>query len=78
MVTEFEWYPMAEASPEDERGPYLVMGVKGGIYLAPRYEGCRDKSWFRDTRGKHIYTDSVLAWAEIPPLDGEELHRANA
>lgn len=68
-MSEFKWHLMLNERPERGKNDYIVMGVKGGLYLAPRFEGYDDKEWFRDTRGNHHYPSKVLAWAEIPPLE---------
>lgn len=68
-MTEFKWHMMADEMPEKGKRHFIVMGIKGGLYLAPRFEGYGDYVWFRDTRGNHHYPEQVLAWAEIPPLE---------
>ena len=71
-MSEFRWHIMADEMPEKGKKDYLVMGLKGGLYLAPRFEGygaSGDGVWFRDTRGNHHYPDKVLAWAEVPKLE---------
>ena len=71
-MSEFKWHLMADEKPEKGKGDYIVMGPKGGLYLAPRFEGYGndgDEVWFRDTRGNHHYPSEVLAWAEIPTLE---------
>lgn len=73
-MSEFKWHMMAEGMPEKGKKDYLVMGPKGGLYLAPRFEGygeSGDDVWFRDTRGNHHYPDEVLAWAEVPKLEAQ-------
>jgi hypothetical protein len=63
---------MDEKQPEQRENDYIIMGIKGGLYLAPRFEGYGDTDetvWFRDTRGNHHHPSQVLAWAEIPPLE---------
>lgn len=68
----FTWHLMADGWPEKGKNDYIIMGIKGGLYLAPRFEGygdTEDTVWFRDTRGNHHYPAQVLAWAEIPPLE---------
>jgi len=71
----FTWHLMADGWPEKGKNDYIIMGIKGGLYLAPRFEGygdTEDTVWFRDTRGNHHYPAQVLAWAEIPPLEVDE------
>jgi hypothetical protein len=71
-MSEFKWHMMAEEMPEKGKKDYIVMGLKGGLYLAPRFEGygeSGDDVWFRDTRGNLHYPDKVLAWAEVPKLE---------
>lgn len=66
------WHDMKKEFPKFGRRNFLVLGIRGGLYLAPRFErAVRDESyvWFRDTRGNFIYPDKVLAWAEVPPFD---------
>ena len=74
-MSEFRWHIMADEMPEKGKKDYLVMGLKGGLYLAPRFEGhgaSGDDVWFRDTRGNHHYPDKVLAWAEVPKLEDRD------
>ena len=74
-MSEFKWHMMAEKMPEKGKKDYLVMGLKGGLYLAPRFEGYGERGddvWFRDTRGKLHYPDEVLAWAEVPKLEDRD------
>lgn len=71
-VSEFKWHLMVDGWPEKGKNDYIIMGIKGGLYLAPRFEGygdTEDTVWFRDTRGNHHHPSQVLAWAEIPPLE---------
>lgn len=81
-MSEFKWHMMAEEMPEKGKKDYLVMGLKGGLYLAPRFEGYGERGddvWFRDTRGNFHYPDKVLAWAEVPKLeDMDEQESENA
>jgi hypothetical protein len=68
----FTWHLMADGWPEKGKNDYIIMGINGGLYLAPRFEGygdTEDTVWFRDTRGNHYHPSQVLAWAEIPPLE---------
>lgn len=72
VVNDFTWHLMADGWPEKGKNDYIIMGIKGGLYLAPRFEGYGDTEetvWFRDTRGNHHHPAQVLAWAEIPPLE---------
>lgn len=74
-MSEFKWHMMAEEMPEKGKKDYLVMGLKGGLYLAPRFEGYGERGddvWFRDTRGNLHYPDKVLAWAEVPKLEDRD------
>lgn len=81
-MSEFKWHMMAEEMPEKGKKDYLVIGLKGGLYLAPRFEGYGERGdgvWFRDTRGNLHYPDKVLAWAEVPKLeDGDAQESENA
>ena len=74
-MSEFKWHMMAEEMPEKGKKDYLVIGLKGGLYLAPRFEGYGERGddvWFRDTRGNFHYPDKVLAWAEVPKLEDRD------
>lgn len=74
-MSEFKWHMMAEEMPEKGKKDYLVMVLKGGLYLAPRFEGYGERGddvWFRDTRGNLHYPDKVLAWAEVPKLEDRD------
>ena len=74
-MSKFRWHLMADEKPETGKNDYIVMGLKGGLYLATRFEGYGnddDKVWFRDTRGNHHHPPKVLAWAEIPTLEVAE------
>ena len=71
-MSDFTWHMMDEGWPEKGKNDYIIMGIRGGLYLAPRFEGYGDTDdtvWFRDTRGNHHHPSQVLAWAEIPPLE---------
>lgn len=68
----FKWHLMSEETPEKGRKNYIIMGTKGGIYLAPMVCGYHDETWFKDSRGRHHYPKEVKAWAEIPPLEVNE------
>lgn len=71
-MSEFKWHLMVDERPERGKNDYIIMGIRGGLYLAPRFEGygdTEDTVWFRDTRGNHHHPSQVLAWAEIPPLE---------
>lgn len=68
-VQGFVWHLMKEEKPEPGKGKYIVMGVKGGLYLAPRFVVHDDGMWFKDTRGEYHYTEQVKAWAKIPRLE---------
>ena len=71
-MSDFTWHLMADEWPEKGKNDYIVMGTKGWLYLAPRFEGYGDSDddvWFCDTRGRHHHPSKVLAWAEIPPLE---------
>lgn len=71
-MSNFTWHDMADERPEIGNNDYIVLGIKGGLYLAKRFEGISDSDvWFRDTRGNHLEPDKVLAWAEVPPY-GEQ------
>ena len=71
-MSDFTWHLMADGWPKKGKNDYIIMGIKGGLYLAPRFEcygDTEDTVWFRDTRGNHHHPAQVLAWAEIPPLE---------
>jgi len=65
----FTWHDMTDDRPARGVGNFLVLGVKGGLYLARRFEGYGNEVWFRDTRGNHLYPEQVKAWAQVPPYD---------
>lgn len=71
-MSEFVWHDMMDEHPKIGKNDYLVLGVRGGLYLAKRFaEGYDGKHYFRDTRGNNLYQEQVLAWAEVPPY-GEQ------
>lgn len=69
----FKWRT-ADEEPPDGKGRYIVIGKKGGIYLAYRYArinvGDSDLSWFVVNGGRHLYKGDFKAWAEVPEFDG--------
>lgn len=68
VMAEFRWHDATKELPELGKADYLVIGINGGLYLCPRFEGYDDDHvWFRDTRGSHHEPIKVKAWAEIPP-----------
>jgi len=72
MIT--EWNMMRDSEPQPGEGRFLVMGVKGGLYIAKEY---MDDSaicaifgrCFRTYNGNYVEADKVVAWAEVPTLD---------
>lgn len=73
-MSDFTWHLMDEKQPEQRENDYLVMGLRGGLYLASGYEHLEDKperSYFYIPNRRDNFMDSrsVLAWAEIPPLE---------
>lgn len=70
-MSEFKWHDMRAEQPERGSGNYIIVGRRGGIYLARRFEGYGDTVWFRDTRGNHHYPEEVQAWAEVPKYKAE-------
>lgn len=74
-MNEFVWHDMEDEHPKIGKNDYLVLGVKGGLYLAKRFEESYNGQhyYFRDTRGNNLYQEQVLAWAEVPPYEGPEL-----
>ena len=70
-MSELVWHDMSEERPKKGRNDYLVLGVRGGLYLANAFTGYDDNNvWFKDMHGNHLYPEKVLAWAEVPPYDG--------
>lgn len=73
-MSNFTWHLMDEEAPEQRENDYLVMGLRGGLYLANGFEHLNDKperSYFYIVNHKHhwLWSEKVLAWAEIPPLE---------
>lgn len=71
-MSELKWHLMDDKQPEHEKNDYLVLGVRGGLYLANTYVNERWGNYFRESHGHHIDVDKVLAWAEIPPMEVDE------
>lgn len=73
VVSAFKWHLMAEEAPEQRENDYLVMGLRGGLYLANGYDEKGAFFYLPNHRQKHfMYRSKVLAWAEIPPLEVNE------
>lgn len=73
-MSDFTWHLMDEKQPEQRENDYLVMGLRGGLYLSNGYERLEDKperSYFYIVNNKHhwLWAEKVLAWAEIPALE---------
>ena len=76
-MSEFKWHLMADECPPTGYGHYIIMGHRGGMYIADNFETApySDYRCFHvpNVRGNYKYDHEVKAWAEIPPL---EVHRA--
>jgi hypothetical protein len=69
MIT--EWNMMRDSEPQPGEGRFLVMGVKGGLYIAKEYmdDSIFFGRCFRTYNGNYVEADKVVAWAEVPTLD---------
>lgn len=73
-MSDFTWHLMDEEAPEYGTNDYVVMGTRGALYVASKYS-----KYSQDGKGAYFYIPnrrdsfmdgkSVLAWAEIPPLE---------
>lgn len=73
-MSDFTWHLMDEKQPEYGHNDYVVMGTRGALYVASEYS-----KYSQDGKGAYFYipnrrdnfmdSKSVLAWAEIPPLE---------
>lgn len=72
-MSDFTWHLMDEKQPEQRENDYLVMGLRGGLYLSNGYDEKGAFFYLPNHRQKHFMdSKSVLAWAEIPPLEVDE------
>ena len=67
------WHRMADEEPSDEKGKYLLLGKRGGMYLASGFHDW-EHSWGRsfyipNNRSGYVDFDKVKAWAEVPPYE---------
>lgn len=72
-MSDFVWHEMESEWPAEGRGNYLVLGPKGGVYLAKKFTGYDSTYWFKDMNGNHHYTHEVVAWAVVPPYGEQKL-----
>lgn len=74
-MSEFKWHLMSEEAPPTGYGHYIIMGQRGGLYVADNFESASytDYRCFHvpNVRGNYKYASEIKAWAEIPPLDTE-------
>lgn len=76
-MSEFKWHLMAEEQPEYGENDYLVMGIRGALYVACKYDrysagGKGEYFYIQNNRSNFMDSEKVLAWAEIPPLEVSE------
>ena len=76
-MNDFAWHLMTEEAPEYGVNDCLVMGLRGGLYVASEYskysaEGKGAYFYIPNRRDNFMDSKSVLAWAEIPPLEVDE------
>ena len=65
---------MADEAPEYGTNDYVVMGMRGAMYLASEFskysaEGNGAYFYIPNRRSNFMDEKQVLAWAEIPPLE---------
>lgn len=69
-MAEFKWHKMADERPTNEMGKYLLIGKRGGMYLANGFhvwEYSQRKSFYiPNNRSGYMDFDKIKAWAEIP------------
>lgn len=75
-MSEFRWHLMAEEAPEEGNGRYIIMGQRGALYYADRFEvdtHIDSGGYFHvpNNRCGYKYAREVKAWAEIPMLGVE-------
>lgn len=72
-MSEFKWHLMSEEAPPTGYGHYIIMGQRGGLYIADNFESASytDYRCFHvpNVRGNYKYDHEVKAWAEIPSFD---------
>ena len=73
-MAEFRWHTMADECPEFGDGDYVVLGLKGALYYANRYEPWGPNSlrmffYLPNNRNPYMDSEKVRAWAKIPPFE---------
>lgn len=65
----FEWHDMADEQPTEERANYVVLGNRGGMYLASSFHvtsGGKGMFYVPNNRSGYVGFDKVKAWALVP------------
>lgn len=73
-MSSFEWHEMKDSEPSLGSGNYVVLGTRGGLYVASDYSrysqsGRGTYFYIPNRRDNFMDSSSVKAWAEIPPLE---------
>jgi hypothetical protein len=69
-MAEFIWHKMSEESPYVGKGHYILLGSRGAMYYANEFNE-HGIFYVPNTRDGSKSVKSVVAWAEIPPLEDE-------
>ena len=67
------WHRMADEEPNDEKGRYLLLGKRGGMYLANGFHvwehSGRRSFYIPNNRSGYVDFDKVEAWAVVPEME---------
>lgn len=72
-MAEFKWHAMVDERPINENARYLLVGKRGGMYLANGFHvwehSGRKSFYIPNNRGGYMDFDKIMAWAEVPPYE---------
>lgn len=73
-MSKFEWHAAADGVPEAGDGRWLLLGNRGGLYVATKciygFRGPLNAVFYvPNRRDNYMDVDAVKAWAEIPPYE---------
>jgi len=67
------WHMMADEESSDEKGKYLLIGMRGAMYLAngfhTRERSQRKSFYIPNNRRGYMGFDKVEAWAVVPEME---------
>lgn len=75
-MSEFRWHLMDKECPPTGYGHYIIMGKRGGMYIADNFESAQYSGYrcfhVPNVRGNYKYDHEIKAWAEIPSLGSND------